>query len=451
MANNTSKKLLKNNLKQFFATRIFGRGVDYYEGGQVESLRAFSAQSAEINIRAEVLGADEYKTSLFFDLDKNRFGDFDCTCPYGDSCKHEAALGLEFIDLYENFLLENKIDDPRELRRRLIGWINKQTKARNYCFDEFDEGKNREKNDELENNEDIIEAESAEIKSNHKKRTKEDLLRELMAGMNIRNAPAGVIDGLMPWLESLKNKTNFQKKDDIIILPAPAVNFATRQKSKLNINDYHLVLESGYGNEIGGAEIRKGNSPVEAKLLLAECGDLSAPQKELLKILDRINFYYSDYSREKLFNLLRDSDLKTYRAEENKKIALKFPAAFETERIKASLNLESRIPNFEKKAKKEFVFRLDPSYKQKELFLLLFDNKTAIKIEDGAVTIHKFPRPIIKILSRLNLDQEKNYFGYGRPFETALEEEEVIRINQLAGECRPVSYTHLTLPTIYSV
>ena len=404
--NQSSETLLRNNLKHTVESRIYNRGMEYYRSGRIQSLRIFLVASSKnkIEIRGEVEGTDDYKSSLVFDLRETKFDDLYCNCPYGSYCKHSVALGLKFISLFHEFLeqaVENNWEiNINNLRKKLVDWINDQDLARGYGFDEYDEERDYLVEDGEEDNE-IIDGEFEEIDDRYKKRDEE---------------------------------------------PKALFPEAVFEKKKFNASSYYIVIKNNrYDDSISDIEIRRTNHAIiEPSTLLKVYNNLTHAQKKLIKFLESTDFYYSKDNYQKLFELLRDSEMKVFCDKKVGTGELIFEKGQESEKIKVELNLENRKYGYgyNKKNKKEFVFKLGSDYKENELFLLFFDSDCVIKIENQKVSFHKLSKLLLKLLSRIRLEKD-DYHGYGKSFETVLEEEEIIKLNQIIKD----GYKYLDLRT----
>jgi SNF2 family DNA or RNA helicase len=444
-----NKKLLKSGLKEFFESHIFSRGVKYYNDNSVEGLKIFSVKDKKkIEIRGEVAGRDYYNASMFFDLKNNKFNGLDCDCPYYDNCKHLAALGLEFIDLLEELAGENAdFDMDKNYREKLINWINKQEKAKNYkgYGDEGRGDDDVEDDDAYEDEDDVMEGEFEEINNQdggrYKNMSKEELLGELKNLIDIGDAPDRAVDGIIYELAlrgadyigvaNNKNKTNSKNLAMQNGNKKQTVGFSR----EYNINDYYIVVDTGYNNNISVNIKKNKNSTVSAEVCLNNCRSLTEKQKELLQFLKKYNSYYAKTNHEKLFALLNESGLKVYWEDEKNEI--KFLSDSDGQKIKVSLSLKNIKDKYDDKIKKEFIFKLDESYKNKKMFAMLFDQEGFAVIDNYEASFYKIPASVIKILSRINIkdNYHAGYDEYKKQFETALNEDEIIKINNIIKDC----------------
>ncbi len=92
-----SPQIIKQALRQKVPSRIYTRGVTYFQSGRVDGWSA-KEDSGTINIVGEVEGSEIYNAVLEFDIVTQIFTSLECSCPYGSCCKHTVALGLTFAD-----------------------------------------------------------------------------------------------------------------------------------------------------------------------------------------------------------------------------------------------------------------------------------------------------------------------------------------------------------------
>lgn len=94
------KVKLKQNLRDFADSVIYNRGAEYWRAGRVLEIDAHQSSDDEFCIIGSVSGTNVYEVELIFK--KGEFILSDCTCPYGDICKHTVAVGLSFIETQDN-------------------------------------------------------------------------------------------------------------------------------------------------------------------------------------------------------------------------------------------------------------------------------------------------------------------------------------------------------------
>ena len=440
-----SGSLLKNSLKRLAGSVIYSRGMGYYRSGHVESLRVFlfGSEKNKIEIRGEIDGTRDYKASLEFDLQKMKFNDSDCTCPCDFDCKHSVALGLKFIDLFQGFL--NQVDKSyREinidgLRKKLVNWINNQDLAKVYAFDEYDEERDYDIEREDEKYNEVIDGEFEDIESYYKNRTKEELMDELKDAISLGDAPQDMIDRLIRAIADKGMDKKVKEKNAVIPSTLPRTPAWQYVKKKFNAEKYYVVIKINYDNKISSIEIRKNNHVfMEPGIFLQDYDDLTKTQEELFKFLESVNFYYDISNYEKLFKLLRDSEIKIFFEKKSNTSELIFVKEQENDKIKTELNLLSRVCDYGEKSQKKFVFKLDDSYKESEPFLFFFDKKSVVKIDGQNVSLHELSETLAKLLTRIELEEYEydEYDEYEKRFETILKEDEVIKLNEIIKDCR---------------
>ena len=455
--NQSSESLLRNNLKYAVGSTIYNRGMGYYRSGRIQSLRVFLFGSSrnKIEIRGEVTGTDDYKSSIVFDFQERNFEDLNCNCPYGSYCKHSVVLGLEFIDLFHEFLKQanenNQELNANNLRKKLADWINDQDLAREYCFDEYDEERNYlVKDDE---GDEIIDGEFEDADNYYKDMTKEELMDRLTKMISSGTTAGKMIDELICEIanreaageinKSKNSVVDFQKNKIFKKQQAAFLPKAAFEKEKFEASNFYILIEQRYDDGISDIKIKRNNhAVVEFDIFLEEYIDLTETQEELFRFLKSLNFYYSKINYYKLFELLRDSGIKVFWDKKTGMRELIFKKNQESSKIKVELNLESRVYGYGGENKKEFVFRLNSDYKKNKLFLLFFNKKHIVKIVNQEISFHKLPKLLVRLLSRISLEN-RSYYGYEKSFETVLGEEEVIKIDQIIKD----SHKYLDLET----
>ncbi|MCK5510911.1 DEAD/DEAH box helicase [Candidatus Parcubacteria bacterium] len=440
--NQDSGSLLKSSLKRLAGSVIYSRGMGYYRLGHVESLRVFlfGSEKNKIEIRGEIAGTSDYKASLEFDLQKIKFTDSDCSCPCDFDCKHSVALGLKFADFFQAFL--NQVDESyREisadgLRKKLVDWVNNQDLAKNYAFDEYDEERDYEIERESEEDDEIIDGEFEDIEPYYKNQTKDELMDELKDALDIGDAPRDVIDRLIRAIADKGMDKKVKKKNTVIPSTFPRTPKWQYVRKKFNAEKYYIVIKINYNNKISSVEIKKNNHvAMEPGIFLQDYDDVTKIQKELFKFLESVNFYYNISNYEKLFKLLRDSEIKIFFEKKSNASELIFVKELENEKIKCELNLLSRICGYGEKSQKKFVFKLDDEYKESKPFLFFFGKKSVVKIDGQNVSFHELSESLVKLLESVELEKYR-YNEYKKYFETILKEDEVIKLNEIIKDCR---------------
>ena len=447
--NQSSETLLRQNLKHTVESRIYSRGMGYYHSGRIQSLRVFLFASSrnKIEIRGEVEGTNDYKSSLVFDLQKREFDDLDCDCPYGSYCKHSVALGLKFISLFHKFLeqaVKNNWEiNVNNLRRKLAEWINNQDLGQEYSFDEYDEERDyfvEDKDKDKDKDDEIIEGEFEEA-NDYKNMSKEELMNKLTKTISSGVTEGEIIDELIHEIANREAATKINKPENSVAISPENKTFKKQQinflpkakfeKENFEASNFYILMKQGYDDRISDIVIKRNDhAVVELDLFLEEYKNLTEVQEELFRFLKPLNFYYSKFNYQKLFELLRDSGIKVFWDKKVRTQELIFKKNQES-KIKVELNLESKINEYGGENKEEFVFKLNNDYKKSEPFLLLFDKEHLVKIVDQEVSFHKLPKLLLGLLSRINLEEEYKYYGSEKSFETVLEEDEIIKIDQI--------------------
>ena len=442
--NQSSGTLLRNNLRHTVESRIYSRGMGYYRSGRIQSLRVFLFASSrnKIEIRGEVTGTDDYKSSLVFDLQKKSFDDLDCDCPYESYCKHSVAIGLKFIDLFHEFLKQavknNQEVNINNLRKKLAEWINDQDLGREYAFDEYNEERDYLVDDDAEDD-GIIEGEFEEA-DDYKNMSKEELMNKLTETISSGVTTGEMLDGLIREIANREATGKIDKSKKYVVVSPENKTFKKQQlailpkarfeKEEFKASNFYILIKQGYDDRISDLKIKRNNhAVVELDIFLEEYKDLTEAQEELFRFLKPLNFYYSKFNYQKLFELLRDSEIKVFWDKKVRTQELIFKKNQES-KIKVELNLESKINEYSGENKKDFVFKLNSDYKNDRLFLLFFDKEHLVKIENQEVGFYKLPKLLLGLLSRISLEEHR-YYGSEKSFETVLKEEEVIKADQI--------------------
>lgn len=106
--NNTLENLTWNDLEAWAGSKIVSRGKSYQKNGHVREL----AQTSDGELIAYVKGSERYVTQVASD-----HGNLlsECTCPYGNTCKHAVAVVLEYLEQIRQGkeIIRASDDDPR--------------------------------------------------------------------------------------------------------------------------------------------------------------------------------------------------------------------------------------------------------------------------------------------------------------------------------------------------
>jgi len=105
---------LESELAKHLPPAVAERGWDYYSKGRVQSVKLMDGDT----LIGAVRGTDMYSVML----DAGHFAYSTCTCPYGDYCKHMAAV-------YFAACAKSGTRSPEDARRRLMGLSAPDTAA----------------------------------------------------------------------------------------------------------------------------------------------------------------------------------------------------------------------------------------------------------------------------------------------------------------------------------
>lgn len=427
----------RKNLKSHFDSHIYHRGESYYRSGHVESLKAFTTKNeGQLALRGEVVGSDDYHVSFVFDLKNGQFNRFDCSCPYGANCKHEVALGLEFLESLTGFSSEHeKLSPGTELQTALMYWLNEQSLAAEYdesaedFFDDYDEDDDEDEDEDEEDGNGLAES----VK----------LLASALRKQGLDDARIqGIINNLAKELDVSRVSPTAAKSRYV---PPRAAEAELAQ----SISDYRVVLRFRYAGRLDEPRIEyKNGMVVSAELLLKKCKDLSREQKELLAFLKQMNaYYFADYYR--LFALLKASQMSIYWEEKNVRSELLIALHAEPPKLEASLDFEAMKNIYTGETENSIVFSLDRSRGNEKKKIFIFDAKHLITIHDSVVASRDLSERMMKLAKRTRDD------GYrSNPADrnkAILDESEMIALPSILKECRKEFDFSTTLDPAFSV
>lgn len=375
-----TKKILQNNLKEFFAYRIFDRGVRYYQDDLVRSLKVFPTKYAnKIVIRGSIEGSDYYDAGFVFDFETNQFDQLNCDCPYYDSCKHLAALGLEFIDAYMNFAgIFELSNDMEVLSREVVSSVNIREKAQNYEDDDSAIDVDNQR---------VVEAE-------------------------------------------------FEKIDDKYTNKAKPIQ---KKIENFNPDDYHLILRFEYGLSVN---LRKNSDRYSypafrddvAEVLRKYRNGLTAAQKGLIEILEKKEYSY-DYDKRfdyaNLFEFIRDSKIRIYRDKRYSNNQMFFEKS--KNKLNAELVLKNDYNDYLDCNEHAFIFKLDPKYSYKKNQWLFYGSNAIVYIKDINIFIYPTSSILTNVMHRIDFEQRFDYEMKKmiKICHTELIEDEIVNLNKI--------------------
>ena len=120
------------NLNKYFSEIILRRGYDYFKNNKVQEIH----KSGNI-YEALVKGSLEYKVTI--DMTNDDYN-LSCTCPYGDHCKHEAAVLYCLKNDSAKVItgsIQSEFDNLSSLERFQKD-LEKSIKALNHKYSEYD-------------------------------------------------------------------------------------------------------------------------------------------------------------------------------------------------------------------------------------------------------------------------------------------------------------------------
>lgn len=451
MNQSLDKNELKAELKENVDHEIYVRGVDYYRRGKVESITVSEGEEeTDLIIGGRISGTRSYKAEMVFDLEENNFYDMECSCPYGEECKHSVALGLKFIDLYaqfwENYEETKVVDlDMINFRECLIDFIEQEGATDNYIIKNNSRNVKKPGKDFVKKN--IIEGEFKELVGGEY-RSEKELIDELSAALSIGDMPQEVIDRLIKALENIKKKNSLIQNNRLPLLGLSESDFAPSAPVSLpaplikippkifDPKKYKIILDYGYNFEIKVQDIY--NNTVRPKNILNGKLQLTTEQKSFFEFLIKLNSLDDEEEKKidygELFAAIKDSGMQLFRSKFYEQEKMKFSEI--AEKIKASLffappaNADVVLPF----VKNRFVFQLDKQYSKmisyrmgKELF---FGKNYVVYICKKDIHLFEMPEYLIKMIERA-YKNETFYQLQGYLLKIELQEEEIINLNQI--------------------
>lgn len=417
------KKLLTKELKRSFENHIFERGRQYYAYNNVKKIKAMIQGKNKVYIQGEVKGSDYYFCNFTFDLRTGRFDDLNCDCPYGDDCKHLAALGLKFIDLYDEFIDKSgaTIGD-KDIRDGLVKYIN----SGKIIIKE--KGADRAeviiKDAVKDNQSKVAEGEFEEVSA-------EDLLRKTFEkiGLNAENIPKDIINSLADEIRKSKSVSS----------DAPEKKEAEKNiLNKFNPEEYKVVIDFDYTFQIGIYKIRSQYNTISPNKFLKGDFEITEEQKEFFEFLKKYNAaswqekQNLDYG--KLFLLIKKSGIPVFikhNYHDSKRMNF-----IGDKKIKAELILEKRENLHYNYEEHKFIFRLGEEYimdryENKRKFLIA--DRHIVYINDCDVLICEIAQNIKNIILRIKAGNE---YYRDSVRETILAETEICDLNKIIEDCK---------------
>ncbi|HAT73897.1 MAG: SNF2-related protein [Candidatus Moranbacteria bacterium GW2011_GWF2_36_839] len=446
---------LIDQLKSIHGDTIFGRGKVYFEQGLVGKLKILDHRSKEkIKIEANVNGTDIYATSIVFNFLTNKFSTPNCTCPYDwGECKHSVALGLKFIDLWEEtYEMEDEFLNFEEIKKLLISFakISKNNNENDLVYDYTDVKPENYQEAEII---DIVDKNDIVDHFEKSQEKKEAQLKKLlqMIGIDANGLSQQVLEELGDKLISKSEKKNELKKENL-----------PKDISK----KYHLILDVNYNARI---DIAKNNNDrffywqnQPKNILQEEKKNLTLAQKELLEILCSENFFETrEIDWEKIFQLIKLSGFSISLNHRSIKTELYFPE--NSERITAEIffkETENYHNHSEFSTQTDFVFRLDGEFWQKDKSYYFCGNEHLILIRNNQIEIHPISPILARIVARI-LENGHRYYEYYHNYqfesqekyfwETEFRDEEIIKINEILEGARKYFVLKTSLAQNFSV
>jgi len=440
-----NKEIIRKDLKRQIGVTIYARGFSYYKEGSVGQIRVVPLREGNVKISAHVLGGDEYAANIVFNIGKEIFENFNCNCPYeGEQCKHGAALGLKFIDYYENFSQSHveKIGTA-ENERILAMWINsrKENEVRDWEDEEYYD--NKENDGEYEDD-------NVETLNPIKKKTGFNAQENVSHGNNVMSA------SLKERLKSIGARTenisafamdDLEKKFNNHTIRIGAESKPREELGERFLRKYCLLLRGDFYPSI---ELHEKNKPDGAywaskpsEILNRDKNYLTQKQKELLTFLDRVEAW-GGIDWVTLFKLVADSEIMVFLNRKTVKNRLSFNNNPKKIEAKLYAKENSDYNNIEAANQTDINFRLKGQLFQKNNLKFFTSRDALVVLNELELEIFPMPEILLVIISRILLHASEYYYGYRNqeeePFiwETSLKDTEIIKINEVISNARKI-------------
>ena len=452
------KEIVKEDLKQLIGATIFERGSVYYQDNLVGRVKVIPSRAGNVKITAFVLGSDEYETGIIFNVKKASFEEFKCSCPFQwGECKHVAALGLKFIDLYVEFCRSDISEvGIMEYKKEFAQWIrnakenNVQTWENPVYDDRESDGEYSEDGGAVKQLETAKEAmtppENAKrgnVSCNVMSASLKERLKYI--GIDAENIPDFVISELEKKFENNDITIGLQSK--------PKKERLEEELGERVLKKYCLVLKVNYYPTI---ELHEKNKPDASywalepeELLNREKDHLTQKQKELLVFLGRTksHYYVAGVDWGILFKLIRDSELAIFLNKKSVKNRLQFndqPLEIGAQ-LFAKKNTDYPDGGAMEQAEiAEIAFRLNGDLLEKKNIKIFPSVDALVALDDLQLSITPMSKILLGIVSRILVEVRSYDYGYQQDrygqaykWEASLFGEEIIRINEIiAGAAR---------------
>lgn len=393
-----------------------------------------------MRIMGVVSGSSYYEVVLYFNFKTESFDDLDCDCPYGDNCKHEAAVGLKFIELYEEFLALNNGVADENFSNSFVGWVDKQkniTKSSKTCYNKhFEHGSEIGEDFYDDDDNDSGDDEDFSYRSVAKKKKPDSNLmsvKELRTSQNTIEALEKLGVDTAPLSDKdwnfLRDRLKIKKSFSVV----PAAAFVPVQNKKFEPQNFWLALKFDYDFDIDVCTGKK--ETVDPAKILKDYSEIPPAYQSLFEALIRLRERWEGLDEidfGEIFNLIKLSGLKVCR-----QTGYFYQPTFkvlnfveELEKIKAELY-------FKEDYSLSFFFNFGEKYNFKnwrDSDRLFCGKEFVVCVIDDYVLLYKIPSRLTGLISRTNTERNDfyRYQCHSCDFTgVKLKDEEIFELNQI--------------------
>lgn len=432
---------LKSQLKNMVGNIIYQRGVRYFKDGLAYNINIQSSKNSvnKVEITAEVSGTQDYEVGLNFNFKNQSFSGTDCNCPYEYYCKHIVALGLEFTELYGNFLEEREtvnFSNATQEKNEFLKWYQK---SKGLLIDE-----NEDFDEHLEDGEEVDFEQKAKVEG-----IEMNFLEKLReAGVDPESLPIDVLKNLAESSKNLQKKEEVQKSYFDVKSRAEKESLESDdQSSRKDFHErYEVILEMGYRVEF---KLREKDSYDEysyynnygyeayqlGDILNLETDTMTQTQKDLLSFWENLSFVRGSFDYETFLKLLQKSGLNVFvnSVDGEKKVEINIDIDPKN-KLKASLftrQQESLLESEENGKITDFIFSLDRRHFERKYSKVEISDTGVMVIDANKISFFKMSKRMIDIVNRFA--EERKYYGDYREdiMGISLAEEEIFDLNNL--------------------
>lgn len=414
------KQKLIGHLRQLVGSAIFYRGENYWEHGFVGRIRISQVgKTQKIKAEAKVQGSEMYKTGLVFDLDANNFSQLECSCPFDwGECKHSIALGLKFLDIYEDFVSRGLVfDNQAEKMQAINDFFQNVGNNKEMKFEEEYALAEAAKINEAE----IISEEYSENRDENLK------LKELLESIGL---DAGKLpDQMLEYLKGLKKGNEIKK---------PTLKNKIQKRSNTFSEKYYLLVSHGYGYtrlniEMHDEQMYFWRRLMPKDILEDENDNLTEEEKILLETLQKVNYWEHQVDWGQIFSLAKNIGLRVYLERSRGKSELKFgddeiakipvTLSFRQEKCYTATNYSDFLDL------PKFSMELDGNFGTMEVPKLLAGKDNLVLLDNKQINFYPSNPILFAIFSVM--PQEDHYNKARNIWKADFKGRDIIRINEI--------------------